>query len=313
MRVLVTGGFGLIGGRLAQHLAAGAGAEVVLGSRKRCGPPEWLPEAHVQTMDWGSATALAAACRGADVVVHAAGMNAEDSARDPAAALEFNGDATGRLAEAAKRRGVRRFLYISTAHVYGRPLQGTISEGTTPAPAHPYASSHLAGERNARSAAGNGLDVVVTRLSNAFGAPAHPETDCWSLLVHDLCRQAATSDSLQLRTAGLQRRDFIPLADACRAIHHLISLDARRLGQGVFNLGGQWAPTVAEMAAIVADRCEAVLGREVKVVKPAPTDGEETLSLDYRTDALHATGFRSETEPAKEIDSLLKFCQSSFR
>jgi UDP-glucose 4-epimerase len=144
MRILVIGGFGFVGGRVAKHLHR-AGYSIVLGTRQAYSSPEWLRQAEVVQLHWHDAAALERSCRGVDVVIHAAGMNAQDCAADPVSALEFNGLATARLLAAAIRAGVQRFIYLSTAHVYASPLVGTITENTCPRNLHPYATSHLGG------------------------------------------------------------------------------------------------------------------------------------------------------------------------
>ena len=139
MRVLIAGGFGFAGGRLANYMHR-AGYQVILGSRKASEPPDWLPRAEVARLDWNSVDALEAACSGADVVIQAAGMNAQDCAADPVAALMVNGVATARLMEAAGRAAVKRFVYLSTAHVYGSPPRAGLTKIPVPAtciPTHP--------------------------------------------------------------------------------------------------------------------------------------------------------------------------------
>ena len=73
-------------------------------------------------------------------------MNAQNCVTDPVAALEVNAVATARLLQAAIRQGAKRFIYLSTAHVYGSSLSGVITEETCPASLCPYAASHRAGE-----------------------------------------------------------------------------------------------------------------------------------------------------------------------
>jgi len=80
----------------------------------------------------GMMTAPEDSCDGVYVVIQAAGMNAQDCAADPVAALAFNGVATVRLVMAASRTGAQRFISLSTAHVYASPLAGTITEATYP-------------------------------------------------------------------------------------------------------------------------------------------------------------------------------------
>jgi UDP-glucose 4-epimerase len=265
-------------------------------------------------MDWESSRSLESACASAHAVLHLAAMNEIDSAQDPAAALEVNGMYSVRLLEAAKAQGVERFIHLSTAHVYAAPLAGRIDETTPPRPRHPYASSHRAAEDVVLAAHDEGkLAGVVLRLSNGFGAPAHPSVDRWTLLVNDLCKQAATAGRLVLRSAGLQRRDFITLEDVGRAFSHMLDLSRERLDNGIFNLGGARAMQVIEMAELVQARCSAVLGVTPEISRPAPGPGETSLELDYRIDKLLATGFSLMGRAESEIDATLRLCRESRR
>jgi UDP-glucose 4-epimerase len=269
MRILITGGGGFVGGRLAQHLHQ-AGHEIILGSRNASRPPDWLPQAEVKQTKWHDGRALEQVCNGADVVIHAAGMNAQDCLTDPVAALEFNGLATARLLEAASRSGVKRFIYLSTAHVYANPLIETITEESCPRNLHPYATSHLAGENVVLSASERGkIEGIVLRLSNAFGAPAHKDANCWVLLVNDLCRQAVQSGKLVLRSSGLQQRDFISITEVVRVA---TTLSTRALDvqlHGVFNVGSGVSQSVLELAQMVQQRCKLVLGFEPELQRLA--------------------------------------------
>ena len=136
MRILITGGFGFVGGRLAVHLAQ-AGHQVLIGSRNESNPPDWLPQAEVAQIKCNDDCFIESSWEGVDVIIHAAGMNAQDCAADPVAALDVNGVATARLVEAASRAGVKKFIYLSTAHIYASLLVGTITEETLPR--NPYA------------------------------------------------------------------------------------------------------------------------------------------------------------------------------
>lgn len=310
MRVLLTGGLGYLGARLACSLATTTNHELTLGSRRPGSGLSPVSTAKVVPMDWSSDAGLESVCDGIEAVVHLAGMNAADCARDPVRALEFNGVATARLARAAAKRGVARFLYLSTAHVYGAALSGSVDEFTCPAPRHPYATSNLAGEDAVRSARnGNAMVGVVVRMSNAFGAPVHPQADCWSLVTNDLCRQAVTTRRAVLRGAGRQRRDFIPISEACRAIAHLLTLPTARLDDGLFNVGGAFAPTILEMAELVSTRVAACLGFHPQVVLGTAPDSIGEEGLEYSVAKLVATGFELRQEAVvEELDRLATFC-----
>ncbi len=308
----MTGGQGFVGGRLTQHLIM-AGHQIIIGSRTLAPSPFWAPQASVVQMDWLDQSSLDSVCTGVDVVIHAAGMNAQDCSADPVAALEFNGLATARLAASANSAGVSRFIYLSTAHVYASPLVGVINEDTCPRYEHSYASSHLAGENAVLAHNHNGsMNGIVLRLSNAFGAPVNRDVNCWMLLVNDLCRQAVTSRSLVLRTAGLQRRDFVTLTDVSRAISHVIDLNNERIGNAIFNVGGAWAPSVLEMAKIIQTRCSVILGLTPNIARQDPIGTEVTVDLEYQIDRLLSSGYSLTGQAIAEIDSLLIFCNENF-
>lgn len=312
-RVLLTGGLGYLGGRLASALVA-AGHQVRCGTRRPgAAAPDWLPGIPMVMLDWASTEALTEACRGIDCIVHLAAMNEVESAKDPVGALEMNGVASLRLLEAAKAAGVQRFVYFSTAHVYGAPLQGNIDETTLPRPAHPYAITHKVAEDFVLAAADRKqIEGVVIRLSNSFGAPMTPDVDRWTLLVNDLCRQAAISGELRLNSAGSQLRDFITLTDVARAVNHLLGLDAERLADGLFNLGGGKAMSILEMTERIAARWRVLTRSDIAIVRPAG-DGVTPPGLNYRCDKLAATGFMLTGQIDREIDDTLQVCLRAFR
>jgi UDP-glucose 4-epimerase len=314
MKVLITGGFGYVGGRLAQHLASTSDDNVILGSRTGVAVPDWCPGSHVIRMQWASEESLREVCSGVDAVVHLAGMNAQESSADPVNALVVNGVATARIVRAAVARGVKRFIYVSTAHVYGSPLEGAITEENCALALHPYATSHRAGEDNVLLANANRqIEGIVVRLSNSFGPPAHKQVNCWMLLVNDLCRQAVTHRRMELRSAGLQRRDFITLTDACRAIAHLLRLTTDPSGPAVYNAGGEWSPTVLEMAGRIARCCREELGYSPELVRPAPGPAEQVAPLDYRISRLRTAGFVPSNRIDAEIAATLAFCVAARR
>lgn len=317
-RVLITGGFGYVGGRVAQALAA-AGCEVRLATRQvSAATPNWLPAAELALLNWSARATLASACAGMDAVVHLAAMNEIDSARDPVGALLANGVATLELLDAAIQGGVKRFVYMSTAHVYGAPLQGRIDERTLPRAQHPYAITHKVAEDFVLAAHDQGrIEGVVLRLSNGFGAPAHAGIDRWTLIVNDLCRQAVVSDCLRLKSAGLQRRDFVTLHDVGGAVAHCLALSKEALGDGLFNLGGDCALRIVDMAQLVRERWAAMTGTRLRIERPEPSPGEvekESLlaPLVYSSAKLQATGFSLRSARDEEIDASLALCSRAF-
>ena len=307
-RILVTGGMGFVGGRVAQSLAKNADVTLTLGSRVVQENPCWLPSSKVVAMDWLSPQSLILACNGIDTLVHLAGMNAADCLSDPVAALEVNAVNTARLMQAARAAGGKRVIYFSTAHVYGPSLVGKIDEFTLPKARHPYATSHRAAEDVVLAAANANMDSIVLRLSNGFGVPAHSAVNAWMLLMNDLCRQAATLRSMTLRSTGMQCRDFITLHDVSRVVAHMITLPTNKIGDGLFNVGSGKSLRVIDMVELIQIRCAEVMGYMPEIVCPQPAQNEKSSNLDYRIDKLLSTGFTLRGNPLFEIDQTLRMC-----
>ena len=313
LRVLITGGLGYLGGRMGRHLAGTGNFDVVLGTRGLAPlPPLGFP-ARLATMRFDDDASLAGAVQGMDCVVHLAAINDTRCAEDPVRALEINGVYTQRLVAAAIGAGVRRLLYVSTAHVYGAPLAGTIDERTLPRPRHPYAISHRVAEDCVLAAHDRReIEGVVARLSNGYGTPLWRDVPCWSLVINDLCRQAVERRRLVLESDGFQRRDFVPMPDVVRAAEHLLQLAPGQLGDGIFNLGGDAPWTIFAAAQRIAARGEALLGAPIPIERPAPSPEARSAAFDFRSEKLKATGFSLRADPDAEIDEILRACAAWF-
>jgi len=311
MRILITGGTGFVGGRLADKLVT-SGYDVLLGTRNGSEKYDWLTNVKIDKIAWEDPGSLQKLCSGVNVVVHAAGMNAGDCASDPQAAHVFNGDSTGRLAVAAARAHVENLIYLSTAHVYRNPLLGLIDEHTLPENTHPYATSKLAGEFAAMEAGRLGtLKVSVLRLSNVFGKPMHRSVNCWMLVVQDLCRQAVQKKRMILRNAD-QKRDFVAMSEVCSLVDQLIVDNCIEKQEGIFNLGSGVSQSVLEIANLIRVRCIELLSFEPEIAF-SDLPCHNTAALHYRTDKLSSIGLRvDKTAAISELDNLILFCEREF-
>jgi len=309
--VLITGGFGYLGARMASHLLRLPEHHVCLGGRTLPSPiPAELEGATALRMDVLDDADVRKACEGMTHVIHLAALNEIDSAKNPEQAVAVNIQGTLRMLRAARSAGVRRFIFLSTAHVYGAPLAGTITETTPCRPIHPYAITHRAAEDFVLAAHKAGeIEGIVIRLSNGIGAPLHVGVNRWTLIGNDLCRQAVEKGELVLNSPGLQRRDFITLQDVSRAMEHVMAMPASKISDAIFNLGGECVLQMIDIAELVADRCSAVLGFRPPIRRPQPAPGELAPQLEYRIDALKATGFRLAGGLAEEIDRTLVLCR----
>jgi UDP-glucose 4-epimerase len=239
-----------------------------------------------------------------EAVVHLAGANEVHAATDPDAALVGTVVGTRRLVDAAAEAGVKTFVYLSTMHVYGDALMpgAEITEETLPRPRTVYGIARLAAEHLAQS--GRDLDVVVLRLANAIGAPAHPEVDRWTPVTNDLCRQLATTGELELRSDGTQWRDFTPLGAVCEL---LVGAARGKLPPGTYNVASGVPTTIRALAERVQEVAHRCTGRRPPLHIP-PASSQPPAPYVVNVDKLSSAGYRMPANVEDAIEETLRFC-----
>jgi UDP-glucose 4-epimerase len=312
--ILITGGLGYVGGRIAKSLSNLKSVELILGVHKNnISKPDWLFNGDVVKIDLKDSSSLDIACKHIDTIIHCAALNEIDSLKNPDEALLINSLGTLKLLEAAEKQKVKRFIYFSTAHIYKSPLVGHISENTVPRPIHPYAITHKCAEDFVISFNDQKkLIGTVLRLSNSFGAPIDDKVNRWSLIINDLCRQAVTQKKLVLKTSGLQKRDFITLEDVCSAVKHFLDISPALNDNGIFNLGGELTLSILEVTELIASRSKIVLGYKPEIIRDTSNKNEKINELNYNIDKIKNTGFKLEKNINKELDDILMFCSKVF-
>src|SRR6202165_2683837 len=174
MTVLVTGGAGYIGSHMVQALVE-AGESAVVIDNLSTGFSAFVPEGVPLFIgDAGDENLVEGviATHGVDSIIHfAASRVVPDSMRDPLAYYRNNTMTTRSLLNADLKCGVNRFIFSSTAAVYGNPDQVPVAESAPTRPMSPYGSSKLMTEIMLHDvASAHGMNYVVLRYFNVAGA-----------------------------------------------------------------------------------------------------------------------------------------------
>ena len=305
-----------MGGRVAEHLrksVPGAGiCLTALDEKKEL--PSWTRDFSVAHMDVRDRASIAA-CLGAkkfDIIIHLAAVNDIASLKDPGLALEVNTAGTYRLLECAKEKGVERFVYFSTIHVYGPELNGTLTEESPTRPVHPYALTHRAAEDFVNYFRHyHGMKTLIFRTSNGYGYPMDKDVDTWSLIFNGLCRQLMTEGKITLRSSGKQRRDFITLGDAAEAVRHFLFSIPDNWGGGLYNLGSGRSISVLDAARRIEQVYRDKYGKEPAELTAVPdkAGAPAPASVDYRIDKIARAGFVPKGDMTSEIEKTLEICE----
>jgi len=303
-KVLVLGASGLVGGRACQYLRK-TGWHVRGASRDR---GFRVPHASETVwVDWSRPDTLRRACEGIDVLVHLASPNAGQVSSRPDILAEME-KANRMLCQAMKGQAIQRAIYLSSIHVYGDRLQGSVTEDIPANPSHPYGKMHLAAENLFLDSR---LPWVVLRSTNGVGWPVGVETNCWMLLANDLCRQAATNGRFRLEGNGTAQRDFLPLAEILRAFDFLLS--AKPGLSGIHLLATGTTRTTRWLAEQVGRHFVEKTGNPPSGLPVAIASAKVAPRFSLDSSKLRNLGFEANGSLDQELGELVSRCLVWFR
>ena len=313
MKVLLTGGAGYIGGTVADELLA-AGHQVVIFDNLVHGHRSMLPAS--ATFIEGELADRALLDRtfqagGFDAVLHfAALIEAGESMKVPETFFRNNSATSLTLLEAMLEAGVSRFVFSSTAALYGEPESTPIREDATLRPTNPYGESKLLVEQMLTWLHRlRGLSYASLRYFNVAGAApgrgeAHePETHLIPLIL-DVALGRRPSIKVYGQDYptpdGTALRDYIHVRDLARA--HLLALDALQKADGptklIYNLGNGTGFSVREIVEAV----RRVTGHPIPVVEEPRRPGDPAVLIASSERIAHELGWRPEYT---DIDSII--------
>jgi UDP-glucose 4-epimerase len=288
MRVLVTGGAGYIGSVVADQLL-GAGHQVTVIDNLSRGHRQAVPsKAELVVADLADKENLSAIFRrqNFDAVLHfAAFIEASESMKVPEIFFRNNTANALSVLEAMISAGVKRFVFSSTAALYGNPARTPIEEDDLLQPTNAYGESKLLVERMLEWFHRiHGLRYASLRYFNAAGAASPDKGEAHQPESHLVPRLMNVALGRQKNAQifgtdyptpdGTCVRDYVHVSDLAAA--HLLALDALdRSGCLIYNLGNGQGFTVRQ----VIDGVRRITGRDVPVVESPRREGDPAVLI----------------------------------
>jgi nucleoside-diphosphate-sugar epimerase len=170
-----------------------------------------------------------------EAVIHLAGLSNDPLGNlNPRLTFEINHEAAVRLAELARRAGVRRFLYASTCSVYGAAGDDMLAEDSPFNPVTPYAESKARAETDLQRLASRSFCPVYLRAATAYGVSPLLRFD---LAVNNLVAWAATTGRVFLKSLGTSWRPLVHIEDIALAYITLLHAPEAKVHNRAFNIG----------------------------------------------------------------------------
>lgn len=311
MKVLVCGGAGYIGSHMVKRLSA-RGFEVVVFDN--------LSTGHAHAVRWGRLVQGDLLCPADlsalfaqhqfDLVMHFSARSlVGESVTHPALYYENNVTGTWNLLEAMRHAGVKRFIFSSTAAIFGNPVSDVISEDHPKQPINPYGKTKLMVEQMlADYAAAYGLNSVSLRYFNAAGADANAEVgeehEPETHLVPNVLKAAlGKGNGLKLfgddypTPDGTCVRDYIHVEDLAEA-HLLAAAYLNKVpGCHAFNLGNGTGFSLMQ----VLSAAEKVVGQAIPYDKAPRRPGDPAVLVADSTRARAELGWVPQYPGIEEI------------
>ena len=249
-KALVTGGAGFIGSHIVDEMLS-RGIETYVVDDLSSGSLENLRNhqqnklLHVIVNDAKKIGDLLSAITDIDVVFHEAAIaSVPKSVSNPMLVHDVNVNTTLEIMNFCIKRGIKRFVFASTAAVYGTIKDKQASEELICRPISPYGASKISVEKYLDAyRASYGLETVALRYFNVYG-PRQASND-YSGVITVFTNQLLRRETPTVFGDGQQTRDFVHVKDIVQA--NLLAMESKNAVGGIFNVATGSSITILKL------------------------------------------------------------------
>jgi UDP-glucuronate 4-epimerase len=298
MRILITGGAGFIGSHLSERLLREGHELAILDDLNDFYSPD-VKRANLEAVkaagpvdfhygdirDAETVEKVFSAAR-PEVVFHlAARAGVRPSLEQPVLYEETNVRGTMLLLEAARRHGLRKFLFASSSSIYGIANQVPFSEEDhLNLPVSPYAATKIAGEKICFTWSHlYNIPAICLRFFTVYGARQRPD-----LAIHKFTRLIDAGKPIPFFGDGSAGRDYTFIDDIIEGLMAAFRYECR---YEVFNLGNSHPVLLRDLVA----ELESVLGKRAILDRQPDQPGDVPITYADTSKAARLLGFRPQT------------------
>jgi UDP-glucose 4-epimerase len=307
MKYLVTGGAGFIGSHISRTLVE-LGHSVRVFDNFSSGKRENLNGADVEIVegDLRDADALAKAVKGMDVVFHeAAFVSVPESMEKPQECFDVNVTGTSILFETARKSGVKRAVFASSAAVYGDSEDYPLSEESPLRQLSPYAVSKRVDELYGELFTNQfGFEVVALRYFNVYGPRQRPDS-MYAAAVPIFIRRMLDNKPITIFGDGGQSRDLVNVRDVVQA--NLLAAEHPAAPGQVFNVCTGVETRLLDLIDILYE----LFPKAPKHVHGDPRPGDIYRSIGTPRKIVEALGFKPQVSLADGLYEAVEAMRNS--
>lgn len=318
-KVLITGACGYLGARISKYIAEKGYRVTAFDEFDPTKYSQWtsLMEDVIVGDIRDEATISNLAKKQFDVVIHLISLDHHKSENDLKYVSSINVIPTWNLLDKLTKNGLKKFIYFSTIHVYGKIPYEIITEEHTPSPQNAYGLTHLLSENicnyfNVKTE----TSCINVRLSNSYGSPVFRENNCWWLVINDLCKTAFEQNKINLFSDGSPLRDFIHGSDICKAVQILIEAKDSNFKENIFHIASGNTLTILELAHIVKKVYKEKFQKDVHIYLPDnsisndPYKFENVEKYYFDITKIESFGFHAKTDLSKGINEIFTYLEN---
>ncbi|MHA1389548.1 MAG: SDR family NAD(P)-dependent oxidoreductase [Candidatus Thorarchaeota archaeon] len=288
---IVTGASGFIGSHIVDQLLA-KGYSVIGIDNMRTGRKENLSEAmkndkfRLLTVDIRDANLCSMIEEDVDIIFHLAAISSvKESVENPIFVNDVNVNGTVNVLELARELKVKRFVFSSSAAVYGNPEEMPVPEDCTFTPLSPYAASKVAGEMYIRSYSSSfGIDSTILRYFNVYG-PRQAFSE-YSGVISIFINQALANKPITIEGDGNQTRSFVHVSDVARFT--ILAGEKNTAIGATINFSGPGLVSIKRIAQLLKEN---VQGSKSDIIHSPPRVGDVKDSIGNIERAQKLLGF----------------------
>ena len=254
-KLLITGGAGFIGSRLAK-IASNKGWDVTVFDNLCTGLQSNADSLQskgieVNIGDVRDKSLVAKLVAKSTAVVHlAAQVSVPLSVENPEETMEINVQGTQNVIDSCLENEVARLVVASSAAVYGEAETLPLKEEAAGDLLSPYAESKWANEQQIIEARSNGLQASCLRFFNVYGAGQRPD-GAYAAVIPKFADMMAQGIPPRINGDGGQTRDFVHVDDVCNAIMTLIEGDWKAESHHVYNVATETKISLLELVSVI--------------------------------------------------------------